>query len=213
MEQNSKQDTALLRKSALRLRDSLPEELRAQKSEEIARLILQSDAYRRAESLLVYVSYKTEVSTSALIDRALAQGRRVYVPKVEGERMRFYRMFSDQDVSPGFRGSLEPAGDTAVWDGRENDAPVGSIMPQAIAGDAADQSGGQGIRTLLLAPGAAFDRNGQRIGYGGGFYDRFLGGIPKRERPYCIGLCFACQLVERIEPKEHDISMDRVIYA
>ncbi len=201
------QETALLRKRALCLRDSMPDEMRAQKSGEIRRLLFQSDAYRRADSLLVYLSYKTEVSTAGLIDCALAQKKRVYVPKVEGERMRFYRIFADRDVMPGFRGIPEPAGNTAAWEAGMESSRAQTGEEGFLPADRYEN------RTLLLAPGTAFDRFGHRIGYGGGFYDRFLGGIPKQDRPYCIGLCFACQLVEYIEPKEHDIAMDMVLYA
>lgn len=188
-------DSASLRKHALSLRNMLSEEERANKSLEITKILSGCDMYQKARTLLMYASYQTEVSTFLIMERALAQKKQVFVPKVRGNQMEFYRIFSIENLKPGFRGIWEPEGNTEVWSGkREN----------GIA---------EHEHALLVAPGVAFDRFGHRIGYGGGFYDRFLGSIPVPERPCCIGLCFACQLVGQIEPEEHDVAMDLVIYA
>lgn len=153
---------------------------------------LQSLAeYQRAESLLVYVSYGAEVSTHELIRRALAENRRVYCPRVEGEDMAFYRIFSFADLKPGFRGILEPEGRTERFE-----------RDDCIRHD----------RTVILVPGTVFDLAGHRIGYGGGYYDRYLAAFSEHNRPFCIGLCFACQLA-KITPCEHDRDMDLVVFA
>ena len=68
--------------------------------------------------------------------------------------------------------------------------------------------------TLVIVPGTVFDRCGHRIGYGGGYYDRFLAGLSKSsEGPFFVGVCFSCQLAENICPKPHDVPMDLVIFA
>ena len=68
------------------------------------------------------------------------------------------------------------------------------------------------IPALLTAPGLAFDRSGARIGYGKGFYDRYLGKIPAADRPYLVGLCFSCQLFKTLDgQKPHDINMDLIV--
>lgn len=178
-----------LRRDKIRLRRLMSEEERMCKSNEIVRSVLKHEIYRKAESLLIYVSYGEEVSTQELIKTALAEEKRVFCPKVERENMKFYRIFSLEELKAGFHGILEPDGNTPAYEGQDNAA------------------------ALLLAPGTVFDREGHRIGYGGGYYDRYLGAFAEKERPYCIGLCFACQLTERIEPKEHDVSMNEVMFA
>lgn len=177
-----------LRREKIRLRRAMSEEERMLKSAEIIRMLLKCEAYQKADALLTYVSYKEEVSTHELIESALAHGKKVFCPKVEGENMEFYRIFSRLDLKAGFRGISEPKGDGPAYERKKGAA-------------------------LLIAPGTAFDRQGHRIGYGGGYYDRYLGNFAQDEKPYCIGLCFTCQLAERIEPKGHDVSMDEVLFA
>lgn len=179
---------AELRREKIRLRRAMSGEERMRKSAAIVRALLNCAAYQKADSLLVYVSYREEVSTQELIESALAHGKRVFCPKVEAGNMEFYRIFSQEDLKAGFRGILEPGEGLPAYERKKGGA-------------------------LLVAPGTAFDRLGHRIGYGGGYYDRYLGKFAKPDKPYCIGLCFACQLAERIEPEAHDISMDEVIFA
>ena len=89
---------------------------------------------------------------------------------------------------PGYQHILEPCGQTKRF------------LPDAS------------IPALLAAPGLAFDRSGARIGYGKGFYDRYLGKIPAADRPYLVGLCFSCQLFEMLDgQKPHDINMDLIV--
>lgn len=178
-----------LRREKIRLRRGMSKDERMQKSAAVTGLLLAHERYRTADTILVYVSYGEEVSTPELIRTALAQGKRVFCPRVEGKEMEFYRIFSMEELTAGFHGILEPKADAPAFDGREK----GNV--------------------LLLTPGTVFDRMGHRIGYGGGYYDRYLARFLKEERPYCIGLCFACQLTERIEPKAHDIIMDAVIFS
>lgn len=200
-------DNGRLRREKIRLRGALKESERAKKSAEIAALLQKCEAWSRAENLLIYVSYGTEVSTTALIDAALSQGKRVYCPKVEKNSMEFYRIRSRRELLSGFRGILEPAGKSERY--RE---AVRTNAAEDADRTAAGILTGKG-RTLLVAPGTAFDRNGHRIGYGGGYYDRYLERFGAEERPCCIGLCFDCQLTEHIEPQKHDIAMDAVLFA
>lgn len=178
--------SAALRREKLRLRNAMTQKQRELGSARITKQLIACSAWQEAENILIYASYGTEVSTRDAIERALGENKRVFCPKVEGERMAFYRIFSCSQLKPGFRNILEPEGLTGAFDGG-------------------------GSNTLLIAPGTVFDQSGHRIGYGGGYYDRYLGGFLQKDMPFCIGICFFCQLAEQIVPREHDVSMDLVI--
>ena len=144
--------------------------------------------WKQAKQVLLYASYGSEVSTGLLIDAALAAGKEVFLPKVLGDQMEFFRITDRAELAPGYQHIWEPPGQTKRF------------LPDAS------------IPTLLTAPGLAFDRSGARIGYGKGFYDRYLGKIPAADRPYLVGLCFSCQLFERLDgQKPHDINMDLIV--
>lgn len=108
-------------------------------------------AYQRAKTILIYVSTPIEVDTLAIIDRALAAGKRVAVPRcVPGSReMEFYLIQSRDELSPGTFGVLEPPPN-----------------PERLLTDWKD--------SLCVVPAMGCDRMGYRLGYGGGYYDRFL---------------------------------------
>ena len=118
-----------------------------------------------------------------MLERALREGKRVAVPKVHGEEMRSIWLTDLTRVAKGYSGIPEPIAD----------------------GPAADDP-----RALVLMPGLAFDRQGHRIGYGGGFYDKFLARGP--EHP-TIALCYDFQLLPELETEEFDIPVDTVLWA
>lgn len=151
-------------------------------SETLAQLLRAHPLYRAANALYAYVSYNQEVRTLPLIARALADGKRVAVPKVYGETMRFLWLDDLSRLAPGAYGIPEP-----VFDEPEADDPT----------------------ALVLMPGLAFDAQGHRLGYGGGFYDRFL----QREPHPTIALCYDFQLLSELQVEAHDIPVDAVLSA
>lgn len=180
-----------LRREKCRERLSMSEAERRRLSALIAQRLQRLSEYQRAEYLLVYVSYGAEVFTHELIRRALEENKKVYCPRVEGDNLAFWRIFSFSDLKPGFHGILEPEGVTERFE-------LAALSRHG--------------RAVAIVPGTVFDRMGHRIGYGGGYYDRYLSGLSEGERPFCIGICFACQLAA-INPCEHDQSMDLVLFA
>ena len=118
-----------------------------------------------------------------ILEKALADGKRVAVPKVYGEEMKFIYLNDLSRVAAGYAGIPEPIADGPV---------------------AEDET------ALVLMPGLAFDPQGHRIGYGGGFYDKFLSREPGHKT---VALCYEFQLVERLETEEFDIPVDVVIWA
>lgn len=178
----------LLRKAALLERNSLKEAQRIEKSGRIAEYLFAHPWYREAEFLLVYASYRSEVSTEEIIRHALREGKQVYCPVVLGKReMAFCALdapLSDAVLSIGL---------SAMDKDRRG-------IPQPDAKNCGRYVY-QPEKSLMLMPGCVFDDQGDRIGYGGGFYDSFLAGKPMRT----IALFFDCQHTKaRIGAEVHD---------
>lgn len=149
-------------------------------SEQLLEQLVRHPLYRAATSIYGYLSYNQEVRTEPILRRAEADGKRVAVPKIFGDEMRFLRL-DWAKVAAGYRGIPEPT------DGE-------------IAND---------TDALVLMPGLAFDPQGHRLGYGGGFYDRFLSAEPHPT----IALCYNFQLLDLLETEAHDIPVDAVLSA
>lgn len=149
-------------------------------SQAITRRVAALPAFRRAERILVYADYNHEVMTGYLIEEAWKAGKEVAVPKVVGKDMVFYKLTDFSQLEPGYFGIPEPArGEIVEW-------------PQA----------------LMLMPGVAFDRNNNRCGYGGGFYDRYLETHPEVER---VALAFDFQIVDAVPTEPTDICPQIVV--
>ncbi len=154
-----------------------------EKSRILGELFVQTEEYRRARTIYGYLPYNQEVRTVPMLEQALRDGKRVAVPKCYGDEMRFIYMEDLSQVAPGYAGIPEPIADGPV---------------------AADET------ALVLMPGLAFDPQGHRIGYGGGFYDRFLAEEPGHPT---LALCYDFQMLPSLETEEFDIPVDRVLWA
>ena len=174
-------DKASLRALVRRKRSELsPAEL-LRRSEALAQIFLQSDVYRRASTLYAYLSISGEVSTAPILRQAWLDGKTVAVPRVTEGELRFIRLEEDTPIAPGYRGIPEPVGGEEI---REPNA-------------------------LVLTPGVAFTPGGGRMGYGGGFYDRFFASEPGHPR---VALCFDFQIFPSLPTEPHDITVDQVIW-
>ncbi len=183
-------DKKELRRLALQWRDGIPEADRAEWSQQIQELVITSRWYKEAEIILSYASFRSEVVTDGINERALRDGKRLYLPKTYPDRreMIFYRIRDLDDTSSGYQGIREPR-EQEPWNPQEQ---------------------GAGPAVLMLMPGAAYDRRGSRIGYGGGYYDRFLGSFGNSVS-YKVMLAFAGQQVTEIPVEVCDIPPDRII--
>lgn len=182
-------DKRAMRKRILRQRDGLSEEERKKGDILLTERILGHQWYYRSEYLLCYVSYGSEISTLAILQEALRAGKKVYVPKVlqdEEAQMAFFQIQSTKDLSEGYKGILEPMGNTQMYVYTEEKTE----------------------RTLMLMPGVAFDSFRNRIGYGKGFYDRFLS---DKALLRTIALGYRCQLLERLPASDKDIKPNQII--
>lgn len=171
-------------RQAIRARKrAMTEEDILRRSEILAEKFARSNAYRAAKTIYGYLPYNQEVRTVPMLRRALEEGKRVAVPKVYGDDMKFIYLDDLSQVAKGYAGIPEPVADGPV---------------------AQDET------ALVLMPGLAFDRAGHRIGYGGGFYDKFLAREPHHPT---VALCYDFQVMDRVETEEFDIPVDLVIWA
>ena len=152
----------------------------AARSEALCRMVLQTKQYQQTSTLYGYLPFNQEVDLIPLLRQAMADGKQVALPKCYGKEMWFIRISDLTRVRPGTIGAPEPVADSPV------------------ASDPA---------ALVIVPGLVFDRSGYRIGYGGGYYDRFLSAEPQHPT---IGLCYSFQLTDCLEPESHDIPVDLV---
>lgn len=152
-------------------------------SHHLGKLFAESEAYAKAKSIYGYLPYNQEVRTVPMLEQAIRDGKRVAVPKCYGDEMRFIWMDDLSLVEKGYAGIPEP-----IADGPVADDPT----------------------ALVLMPGLAFDTQGHRIGYGGGFYDRFLAEEPNHPT---LALCYEFQMFAHLETEEFDIPVDTVLWA
>ena len=176
-------DKNALRKEIREKKRAMTEEQIQEASNKLKDLFLKTDAYRNAKTIYGYLSYNQEVRTVPILEQAIRDGKQVAVPKVYGDVMRFIMMDDLSKVEVGYAGIPEPI----------EDGPVA-----------------QDPTALVLMPGLAFDPVGHRVGYGGGFYDKFLEKEPNHPT---VALCYDFQMRTCLETDIHDVPVDQVIWA
>lgn len=187
-----------IRRTALKRRQKLPENVRRKYSHMITERVLRHPFFQCADIVLCYVAFREEVDTEELMHHIWKSGKTLAVPKVHGENhMKFYEICSMDELKPGYQGILEPDTD------KSQRLPIINISQKP-----ADTAYGKENTPVMILPGSAFDRSGNRIGYGGGFYDAYL-----QRNPYFykIGLAFSVQCVERIPAEIYDVGVDVVL--
>lgn len=174
-----------IRKNTLLKRDNISESIKSEWDGIIFEKLISSSFYKNSKDIFVFVSFRSEVDTHKIIKNALMDGKNIYVPKVisKDEGMKAYKIKSLEDMEVGYYGILEPK------------SCCQEISPNFI--------------DLVIIPGAAFDKNGGRIGYGGGYYDRFLpllrGSVKK------IAIAYKLQVIDSVPMEEKDIRVDEII--
>ncbi len=167
-----------------RLRQELAPADRGAWSRRIAERLWSLEAFTRGRRVLFYAAAGGEVETLPLLEQWIAGGRTVILPRVEGDGVTLVEVDRLEDLSPGYREILEPrlgAGRTVSWEEIE----------------------------VALVPGLAFDLQGNRLGRGGGHYDRGLARIGRQALK--IGLAFDFQIVERLPVEARDVPVDLVV--
>lgn len=162
-------------------RDSLTQDDITEKSHLITESLIESDLFQKCDSLFAYLDVRNEVHTRPLIDYCFKIGKPVYVPVTRGNEMFFTRLIDFSHLREAAFGIPEP------------------INPMPVEPDEG---------SLFVIPGVGFDKSCSRIGYGVGFYDKYLSG---RNRLHLVGLCFEIQLVDALPAEETDVRMDSVL--
>jgi 5-formyltetrahydrofolate cyclo-ligase len=161
-------------------------------AEHHSRLIFQQltalPEYIAARTVMFYLDLRSEVRTRWFLPTAWAEGKRVVVPYCENGNIELFLLQDMQELSPGMMGVLEPKPELRHRDDRKVD-------PTEL--------------DLVIVPGVAFDHRGGRLGYGKGYYDRFLHQL--RDNATKLAICFECQLFPELPLLPHDIPMDRVV--
>ena len=187
--QNEADPKSEIRGAILRLRLAQPAEEALRKSLTIAGHLAALPEYRSAQTVMLYAAVRGEVDTGALMARVISDGKKLVLPRAVPETRELeLRRVSDppSELAPGNYGIPEPLSGTEI-------IPAESV-------------------DLVAVPGVAFDRRGNRLGYGAGYYDRFLGrrgggGSPPAPRPVAVGLAFEFQVVDELPAGEHDRSV------
>lgn len=173
-----------LRKHYRAVRNAIPSQQVIDRSTEIERLVLSMDRIEQAGSVFVYVSSGNEVRTHELISALLDRGKTVAVPRVSARPgvMQAVVIRAMNDFAPGRFGIPEPT------------------TPEVF-----DET-----PDVTIVPGIAFTRSGERLGQGGGYYDRYLANHPATHK---VGVCLSEQLAEELPREDHDALMDEVVFA
>lgn len=222
MTQQTVTEKKILRKKMLELRDSIAPETGAKKSALITQKVTALSQFKNTEKVLCFVSYNSEVDTQGIIDAALKGGKKVYLPRiceavdeqkkdeekdrdkervecttesepalknsVSGKTMRFFEIKDMDSLETGFKGIREP----------KEDAKKEYVRSP---------------HTFVLIPGLAFDDEGTRLGYGGGFYDRFIASLESVEDVCLCAVAYSEQVlpVGVIPSEEHDLKIPMLV--
>lgn len=180
-------DKRALRNEILSKRKALSKEEVNKKSSAISNLLFSTEQYKKSKYIMCYIDFRNEVRTEEIIRMALNEDKNIIIPIsiVETKQLVLSQLLDyDKELESGTYGILEPKKEF-----------IREVNPELI--------------DLVLMPGVAFDRRGYRIGYGGGYYDRFLtridDSVPK------IALAFDLQLVPHVRKGRYDIPVDYII--
>jgi len=173
-----------LRKKILKLRNSIPEKERRKKSEKIYKNLLKLNEFIKAKTIMLFANFGSEPDTKKIIIQSLKLKKKVLLPKVisDGKIMPMEIKNYYRDLKPGFHNILEPFRKTKKVKEKNID--------------------------LVFVPGVVFDLNGNRIGYGKGYYDNFLKKIPLKKR---IGISFECQIVKKFNFSKKDLPVSKLV--
>ena len=171
---------AELRKQVLQEMKAIPREQKQAIDQALTEGLLQHPFYQEANKIATYLSFPHEFQTQGLIEQALKDGKKILIPKTYPKGRMDFVVYNPQQLVKTSFGLLEPQGDLEVVDASQID--------------------------LIHVPGLAFTREGYRIGYGGGYYDRYL----KHFTGHTLSTVYPCQIRDFI-PEDHDIPVQEVL--
>jgi len=170
--------------SAARNAQSQKDEL----SQQVIDRLCQLPCYQAADVVMWYLDVRDELRTRQAVPTAISSGKRIVVPYCINDHLGLFHLQSMDELSAGTFGILEPQQTLRGVPGK-------FVSPQSLQ--------------VVVVPGVAFDRSGNRLGHGRGFYDRLLSQLSAQATK--IGIAFDCQIVDSIPSQPHDIAMDIVL--
>ena len=181
---NVKDEKRRLRKHYRKLRENCPAELKARLDKALTAQVLSLDEFKSCDTLFVFISSPIECDTSEIISEAFRQGKRVAVPRCIDKfgKMDFYYIKSTADLSPGSFSLMEPDPEKCL---KVTDFTKG----------------------LCIVPGLCFDYEGYRVGFGKGYYDRFLNAF----RGTTVGICYSRYTEKQLPRGAHDRHTDILV--
>lgn len=179
MELNTKKD---IRSEVKKRRLEADSEMIRKNSERICQTFLNTPEYLSSEIIFAYMDCKNEVQTKKVIEQCWRDGKTIAVPKVFGERMRYYAIRTYDDLEEGYFGIREPKHEQ-----------LSEIICE---------------HGLMILPGVAFDEKRHRVGYGGGFYDRYLEEHPNMKK---IAFAFEFQVFHEVPYEAFDRQPEKII--
>lgn len=183
---------AEIRKWMKSQRNSLTALERGAFNELMKQRFLETPEYKQCEELFCFVSFGSEVDTHPILLQALQDKKKVYIPRIEDDAfMEFYRIENLEGLQPSRFGVPEPSSDPAL-----------RFIPEEVSAILS--------KRCMVLPGLAFDLEGNRIGYGAGYYDKFFGKYTGLIF-YKLAVCYDFQVIENIEAEEHDVKADAIL--
>ncbi len=175
---------SILRERCKEIRKNTSPDEKDMMDEQIFTKLLSLDEYQRSRTILAYVSKGLEVSTHKIIEDAWGKNKRVAVPRcdVGHVRMNFYYIDSEDDLEKGYFGIYEPI---------ESKSDMIKDFSES----------------LCIVPGLAFDEKGYRLGFGKGYYDRFLSWF----KGFTVGICYSNCVMSRLPTEKYDKSVDILV--
>ncbi|MBS6502711.1 MULTISPECIES: 5-formyltetrahydrofolate cyclo-ligase [unclassified Clostridium] len=181
----NKEEKRVLRNKILEIRDSLDNSKKEIMDTKIFNELINTELYKKASNIFIYISFSNEINTINIIEKAFEDRKNVFIPKVykDEKSMKAIKLNSFDELKKNSMGILEPIDDSDYIEKENID--------------------------LIVVPGVVFDNECNRIGYGGGYYDRYLNEIKSKENK--IALAYDLQVVDKIECEAHDIKVDYII--
>ena len=181
----NKEEKKVLRNKILEIRDSLNNNEKELMDNKIFNELINTDLYKRSINIFIYISFSNEINTRNIIEKAFKDKKNAFIPKVykDDKLMKAIKLNSIDELKKNSMGILEPIDDSNYIEKENID--------------------------LIVVPGVVFDKECNRIGYGGGYYDRYLKDIKSKKNK--IALAYDLQIVDKIESEVHDIKVDYII--
>ena len=178
-----------MRRKYAQIRENIDKESRYNMSARILDILCESDIYLAAKTIFVYVSVGSEVKTHNFIDNALSCGKRVVVPLCDKKthKMDMYEIEGWTQLEPGAYNIPEPKRDLIA------SGVIQKVIPTEI--------------DLAIVPAVVFDKRGMRIGYGGGYYDRFLSEF----KGVSVGVAYSQSVADILPTEDFDCGVDVIV--